>query len=109
MLVSLALGVPFSYSGTFRASTLGVHTNITLQPDDRAFVSVSAFGFKENGVARLANDELIFNDSFDTFLRSKRVRIHRVVERTPEHIAVSVSIPLWGKFTVRLLREADLG
>ena len=92
---------------SFGASVFGVKTHITLQRQDRATVSVTGFGFAESGVARLVDDELFFDDSFETFLRSKRIRILGIVERTTRYISVRVRVPLWGSFVVRLLEETD--
>ena len=94
---------------SFQARVLGVKTHVMLQHRNRALVSVSGFGFEESGVAKLVDDGLVFDDSFDEFLRSKRVKIIGIVERTPLHILIRVSLPFWGRMTVRLLREVNFG
>ena len=101
--------LPSLCSESFQASVLGVKTHITLQKRDLAVVCVSGFGFQENGVARLVNNELQFDDSFDAFLRSKRVKVLGILEHTSRHISIRVRIPFLGHMTVRLLRDVNFG
>ena len=108
MLVAACLLWSSKCSGTFRATVLGVDTCVILQRDDSALVSVSGIGFAAKGVARLDGDNFCFDESFETFLRSRHIRILGIVDRSHDLIAIRVGIPLFGRITVRLPREANL-
>lgn len=112
MAVAVLLAASLLWSskhlGTFRATVLGVHTSVLLRQDDSALVSVSGLGFTKSGVAHLVGDDFRFDEAFDEFLRSRRVRILGLVDRTQKFIVIRVGLPLFGRITIRLSREVNL-
>ena len=92
-------------SSAFSTRVLGVTTRVVVARDDRASIRVHGMGIDQEGVAWLVDGGLTFDEPFQHFLSSYRVRIEGLVEHTCKHIVIRVRIPVWGQLHVRLLRE----
>lgn len=74
-------------------------------PPNIAHVSIDGVGVKHFGTASLDDAyNLKFDESFESFLKRKRVSVSKIMNANEEKISIVVKIPL-GRTTINLFRE----